>query len=127
MKLNPTNPEFSLELGRLHLEAENYQEAILAFQKAGHNPNFEKKARGELAKCFFQQVLHVLATKEHEEVLADQTSNEVERLEATYALADCYSEMGETERAFELFGEVYRKHADFKNVRDRVFELNEKL
>lgn len=80
MKLNPTNREFSLELGRLHLEAENYHEAILAFQEAGHHANFEKKGRAELAKCFFQQGLHVLAAKEYEEVLADRTLNEEERL-----------------------------------------------
>jgi len=127
LKIEPTNPEFSLELGKLVLEKEDYHKAILAFQKAGKHPNFKRRARTELAKCFFRQGLYSLAAKEYEETLADTGTEEADRMEARYALADCHYHMGDLRRAFDLFGEVYRKQADFKDVSQRVFELNDKL
>jgi tetratricopeptide (TPR) repeat protein len=125
--IEPTNPEYNLELGKLLLEAEDYGKAILAFQKAGRHPNFKRRARVGLAGSFSRQGLHALAGKEYEEMLSDSGLEETERMEATYALAECLYHMGESARAFELFGEVYRKRADFKDVKERVFELNEKL
>jgi tetratricopeptide (TPR) repeat protein len=127
LKIEPTNPEFSLELGKLVLEKEDYHNAILAFQKAARHPNFRRRARSELARCFFLQGLYSLAAKEYEETLSDTGTEEAERTEARYALADCHYHMGDLQRAFELFGEVYRKQADFKDVSKRVFELRDKL
>jgi tetratricopeptide (TPR) repeat protein len=127
LKIEPTNPEFSLELGKLFLEKEDYHKAILAFQKAGKHPNFKRRARSELASCLVRQGLHSLAAREYEEILSDTGTEESERMEARYALADCHYHMGDLRRAFELFGEVYRKQADFKDVSQRVFELNDKL
>jgi len=124
--LEPTNPEFSLEIGKLHLEAEDYHKAILAFQKAGRHPNFKRRARTGLGSCFYKQGLYALAAKEYDEILADTSTEEADRMETTYVLADCHSKMGDLKRAFELFGEVYRRRADFKDVEKRVFELNEK-
>ncbi len=125
LALEPTNPEFSLELGKLHLEKEDFYEAILAFQKAARHPNFRRRARIELATCFYHQGLYALAAQEYEEVLADASTEEAERMEASYALADCYCRMGDRKRALDLFGEIYRKRADFRDVMQRVFELSE--
>ena len=127
LTMEPTNPEFSLEIGKLHLEAKAYDKAILAFQKASRHPNFKKRSRSGLARCFYEQGLFSLAAKEYDEILADTSTEEPGRMEATYALADCYYRMEDFKRAFELFGEVYRRHADFKDVNKRVFELNEKV
>ena len=127
LALEPTNPEFSLELAKLHLEAEDYHKAILAFQKAGRHPNLKRKSRAGMASCFYRQGLYALAAREYDEALADTSTEEADRMEATYALADCHSQMGDLKRAFELFGEVYRRRADFKDVEKRVFELNEKI
>lgn len=127
LKIEPTNPEFGFELGKLLLEAGEYHRAILSFQKASRHPNFKRRARMELAECFFHQELYGLAAKEYEEVLADTGTEEGERMEARYALADCHFRMNDLKEAFALFGEVYRKQADFKDVSERVFELNKKL
>lgn len=127
LAIEPTNPEYNLEVGKLRLEAEDCDQAILAFQKAGRHPNFKRKARSGLARCFSRQGLHALAAKEYEEMLSDTGLEEAERMGVTYALADCHYHMGGFPRAFELFGEVYRRRADFEDVRKRVFELNEKL
>ncbi len=127
LAIEPTNPEYNLEVGKLRLEAEDCDRAILAFQKAGRHPNFKRKARSGLARCFSRQGLHALAAKEYEEMLSDTGLEEAERMGVTYALADCHYHMGGFPRAFELFGEVYRRRADFEDVRNRVFELNEKL
>lgn len=127
LTMEPTNPEFSLEIGKLHLEAKAYDKAILAFQKASRHPNFKKRSRSGLAQCFYQQGLFSLAAKEYDEILADTSTEESDRMQATYALADCHYRMGDLKGAFELFGEVYRKRADFKDVGKRVFELNEKI
>jgi tetratricopeptide (TPR) repeat protein len=127
VKLEPTNMEYSVELGRLHLEAGEFQKAVLAFQRAAKHPNMRKAVRMELAKCFLRQGLPAIAAKEYEEVLADSSTEGAERTEAMYALADCHSRMGHRKEAFDLFAEVYRNHADFKDVMERVLELNEKL
>ncbi len=126
-KLEPTNAEYNLELGRLHYEAADLHKAILEFQKAGRHPNFKRRARSDLAKCFYRQGLYSVAAKEYEEILADSGIDEAERMEASYDLADCYYRMGELKRAFDLFAEVYRRRADFKDVMKRLFDLKEEL
>jgi tetratricopeptide (TPR) repeat protein len=110
-------------LGIAYKEMGLLDEAIAEFQLAAKDDARLLECCSMLGLCFMEKGMAEIAIKWFEKGLGAPGRSEEEYHGLRYDLAQAHEAVGNTERALELYMEIYRVNARFRDVRDRVREL----
>jgi tetratricopeptide (TPR) repeat protein len=126
------DPETHYNLGVAFREMGLLDEAIGEFQKvvkiAGKGnfpPNFLPVC-SLLAICFMEKKMPGIAVKWYVRALETPDLDEEAQMALQYDLGVAYEQAGDSRRALERFTEVYSQNIDFRDVADKVRDLQQK-
>jgi tetratricopeptide (TPR) repeat protein len=126
------DPETHYNLGVAFREMGLLDEAIGEFQKVvkiGGKGNFPPnflQACSLLAICFMEKKMPAIAGKWYIRALETPDLDEEAQLALQYDLGVAYEQAGESRKALERFTEVYSQNIDFRDVADKIRELQQK-
>lgn len=115
--------ETHYNLGIAYKEMGLIDDAINEFQLARKDPSRFIPSMSMLALCYKEKGFNKLAIETLEEALRGLDRNAEEYLAMKYELADVYERDGDTEKALELFMEVYGMDSSFRDVSKRIETL----
>jgi tetratricopeptide (TPR) repeat protein len=108
-------------------------EAIGEFQKVvkgagkGHYPANYLQSCSLLAVCFMDKKMPAIAAKWYQRALESPGLDEESILAIQYDLGVAYEQAGDTRSALERFTEVYSQNIDFRDVAEKIRELQQKV
>jgi tetratricopeptide (TPR) repeat protein len=126
------DPETHYNLGVAFREMGLLDEAIGEFQKVvkiGGKGNFPPnflQACSLLAICFMEKKMPAIAGKWYIRALETPDLDEEAQLALQYDLGVAYEQAGDSRKALERFTEVYSQNIDFRDVADKIRELQQK-
>lgn len=126
------DPETHYNLGVAFREMGLLDEAIGEFQKVvkiGGKGNFPPnflQACSLLAICFMEKKMPAIAGRWYIRALETPDLDEEAQLALQYDLGMAYEQAGESRKALERFTEVYSQNIDFRDVADKIRELQQK-
>jgi phosphoribosyl-ATP pyrophosphohydrolase len=110
-------------LGVAYMQMDLIEEAIAEFQKAARHRDYAVHAHIQLAECFARKGLPEAALRSLQRVLEMGSGAEEVVQEVKYMMATLYEQMGEFDRAYDLYIEVYSLDARYRDVTDRIQQL----
>ncbi len=110
-------------LGIAYKEMGLLDEAIAEFQLASKDESRLLECCSMLGLCFLEKGMPQIAIKWFEKGLNSPGRSEEEQHGLRYDLAIAYESAGEPARALELYMDIYRVNARFRDVKDRVSGL----
>lgn len=110
-------------LGVAYMQMDLIEEAIAEFQKAARHRDYAVHAHIQLAECFARKGLPEAALRSLQRVLEMGSGAEEVVQEVKYMMATLYEQMGEFDRAYDLYIEVYSLDARYRDVADRIQQL----
>jgi tetratricopeptide (TPR) repeat protein len=110
-------------LGIAYKEMGLLDEAIAEFQLASKDQSRLLECCSMLGLCFLEKGMPQIAIKWFEKGLTSPGRSEEEQHGLRYDLAIAYESAGEPDRALELYMDIYRVNARFRDVKDRVSGL----
>jgi pilus assembly protein FimV len=116
--------ETRYNLGIAYKEMGLVDEAVAEFQLAAKDDARLLECASMLGICFIEKGMPKLAVKWFEKGLQAQGRTEQEYMGLRYDLADALEISGERERALEIFTELYGQDASFRDVAEKVRQLN---
>jgi tetratricopeptide (TPR) repeat protein len=126
------DPETHYNLGVAFREMGLLDEAIGEFQKVvksagkGNFPTNFLQACSLLAICFMEKKMPAIAVKWYLRALETPGLEEEALLALQYDLGVAYEQAGDSRNALERFTEVYSQNIDFRDVADKIRELQQK-
>jgi tetratricopeptide (TPR) repeat protein len=128
-EIEPEDAETHYNLGVAFREMGLLDEAIGEFQKVvrgarsgTHPPNF-LQACTLLAACFMEKGLPAIAAKWYARALEAPDLNEESVLALQYDLGVAYEKAGDLRTALAKFSEVYAHNIDFRDVAEKIRQL----
>jgi tetratricopeptide (TPR) repeat protein len=91
-------------------------------QKGTYPPNFLQVCT-LLALCFMDKKLPAIATKWYLRALELPDLDEEATMAVTYDLGLAYEQAGDTRKALEKFSEVYSQNIDYRDVAEKIRQL----
>ncbi len=122
---HPTDRAVQLQLGRVCLQAGEYNEAIAAFQAVSQDPRYAEEGRQLLGVCFTQKGQYDLALEQFDKAIKSHPNMDDEGKELRYLRAQTLQKMGRTEEALKGFKQIYSVDINYRDVDRRVDELSE--
>ncbi len=113
------------DLGLAYVQMGLLDEAIVEFQKSARNDSFYVDSQLQIADCFLQKGMPDAAIKSFSKILERKDLQPDVKKEVQYHLATLYEEMGEFEKAYEIYLDVLSSDATFKDVSEKVAQLEE--
>ncbi len=114
-------------LGIAYKEMGLLDEAIAEFQLAAKDELRNLECCSMLGLCFMEKGMPDIAIKWFSKGLALPGRREEEYHGLRYDLARAYEEASQPDRALELYTEIFKENARFRDVKDRVRELSATL
>jgi tetratricopeptide (TPR) repeat protein len=114
-------------LGIAYKEMGLVDEAIAEFQLAAKDESRLMECSSMLGICFMEKGMPKLAVKWYEKGLAAPGRGEEEYYGLRYDLGEAHEASGETDRALQIFEEIYGWNATFRDVATKVRELRAAL
>lgn len=111
------------DLGLAYLQMGLLDESIVEFQKAAKNPEFILDANYQLADCFIRKGFPDAAVKCYKKILESVSLQDEYRHQIQYQMAQLYEDMGELEKAYELYLDVLSNNAGFRDVKSKLQQL----
>jgi pilus assembly protein FimV len=122
-QLSPEDYETHSNLGIAYKEMGLIDEAIGEFQLASKDPGRAVECCSMLGLCFLEKGMPQLAIKWYRKGLETGDIKETETMGLLYDLAGVYQSTGDMDNAYRTFLEVYGLDAGFRDVAERVREL----
>jgi len=113
-------------VGKILKEMSDYTAALLAFEKAGRNPEFKQKCLVERGGCYMSQGSVDKAIPELEravKMIKDEASPE--SLYGRYFLAMCYEKSRNLDQAIDQWEKIYAKKPGFRDVAEKLTQYQE--
>ncbi|MCS7312337.1 MAG: tetratricopeptide repeat protein [Acidobacteria bacterium] len=110
-------------LGVAYMQMDLIEEAIAEFQKAARHRDYAAQSHIQLAECFARKGLPEAALRSLQRVLEMGSEAEEVLQEVKYMMAALYEQMGELDRAYDLYIEVYSIDARYRDVTERIQQL----
>jgi len=126
------DPETHYNLGVAFREMGLLDESIGEFQKVvkgagrGNFPSNFLQACSLLAICFMEKKMPAIAIKWYLRALETPGLDEEALMALQYDLGLAYEQAGDSHNALERFTEVYSQNIDFRDVADKIRELQQK-
>ncbi len=111
------------DLGQAYMLMDLVDEAIVEFQKAERHPHFMVDSNYQLADCFVRKGLPEAAVRCYRKILEAESIPTEQREDVLYRLGTLLEQMGESEQAYEIFLELLSSNASYRDVKDRVNQL----
>jgi len=124
-QLSAEDYETHYNLGIAYKEMGLLDEAIGEFQLASKAPALTVECCSLLGLCFIEKGMPQLAIKWYGKGLASPGIRESETAGLLYDLARVYQETGDVNLAYKTFLEVYGMNTNYRDVVDRVRDLEE--
>jgi tetratricopeptide (TPR) repeat protein len=122
-QLSPEDYETHFNLGIAYKEMGLTDEAIGEFQLASKDPARMVECCSMLGLCFLEKGMPQLAVKWYRKGLEASDIKEVETVGLLYDLGCVYQDTGDLELAYRTFLEVYGLNTNYRDVVNRVKEL----
>jgi len=122
-QLSAEDYETHSNLGIAYKEMGLIDEAIGEFQLASKDPGRAVECCSMLGLCFLEKGMPQLAIKWYRKGLDTPAIKEAETVGLLYDLGKVYQSTGDLENAYRTFVEVYGLDSNFRDVADRVREL----
>ena len=113
------------EMGLLDEAIGEFQKVVRGAGKGVFPPNF-LQACSLLAICFMEKQMPTIAVKWYMRALETPGLDEEALLALQYDLGTAYEQAGDFRRALERYIEVYSQNIDFRDVADKIRELQQK-
>jgi tetratricopeptide (TPR) repeat protein len=129
---NRDDPETHYNLGVAFREMGLLDESIGEFQKVvrgagkGVYPSNFLQACSLLAICFMEKRMPALAVRWYKRALETPDLDEEALMALQYDLGVAYEQAGDSRNALERFTEVYSQNIDFRDVAEKIRELQQK-
>lgn len=121
LRLNPENYQANYYLGKILKENQDFNGALIAFERAQKDPELKLKALVERGSCFMSQKNYDRAQVELERAIKMSTNDgDNEILFARYFLALCYEKSRQIEKAVSEWEKIYAKKPTFKDVAEKL-------
>lgn len=121
LKLNPENYQANYYLGKILKDNQDFNGALIAFERAQKDPDLKLKALVERGSCFLSQKNYDRAQVELERALKLSTNDgDNETLFARYFLALCYEKNRQIDKAVGEWEKIYAKKPTFKDVAEKL-------
>ena len=130
---NRDDPETHYNLGVAFREMGLLDESIGEFQKVvrgagkGKFPSNFLQACSLLAICFMEKRMPALAVRWYKRALETPDLDEEAMMALQYDLGVAYEQAGDCRNALERFTEVYSQNIDFRDVAEKIRELQQKV
>ena len=130
---NRDDPETHYNLGVAFREMGLLDESIGEFQKVvrgagkGKYPVNFLQACSLLAICFMEKRMPALAVRWYKRALETPDLDEEALMALQYDLGVAYEQSGDSRSALERFTEVYSQNIDFRDVAEKIRELQQKV
>ena len=125
-KLNPSDGQVLLYLGKICKDSKEYAEAIPHLEKASRDPVFKLRALVELGGCYMSMKAMDKAAQELERAInVIQNESDPDSLYARYFLALCYEKSQEFEKAVAQWEIVYANKKNFRDVGEKLTQYSE--
>jgi tetratricopeptide (TPR) repeat protein len=118
------NADSHLNMGLFYQEMGFMEEAVLEFQKAAKAPAKLLTAYRLLAQCFRRQGFDDLALRQFQRGLDQPGYSDEETLDLRYHMALTLQEMGRFDEALAALEECYSVDIKYRDVQDRIEEIN---
>lgn len=115
--------ETRYNLGIAYKEMGLVDDAIAEFQIASKDPKKFLECCSLLGLCFIEKGLPKLAIKWYEKGLSTSGYSEEEYQSLKYELANTYELLGELNKAYDIYLEVYAINANYRDVAQKIKEL----
>jgi tetratricopeptide (TPR) repeat protein len=122
-QLSAEDYETHSNLGIAYKEMGLIDEAIGEFQLASKDPGRAVECCSMLGLCFLEKGMPQLAIKWYRKGIETRDIKETETMGLLYDLAGLYQSTGDLDNAYRTFLEVYGLDAGFRDVAERVREL----
>ena len=122
----PTDLGIKYELGRRHFLAKNHDEAIGLLQQAQRDPRRHLSALNYLGQAFAAKGWFGEAAETYQRALSSDVP-EVSEKELRYNLGDILCRLEQNKEAREQFSMVAQLDYNYKDVRQRIDAMDEKL
>jgi tetratricopeptide (TPR) repeat protein len=113
------------EMGLLDEAIGEFQKVVKSAGKGNFPPNF-LQACSLLAICFMEKKMPAIAVKWYLRALETPGLEEEALLALQYDLGVAYEQAGDSRNALERFTEVYSQNIDFRDVAEKIRELQQK-
>jgi tetratricopeptide (TPR) repeat protein len=122
----PTDLAIKYELGKRKFMAGQYDDAIGLLQQAQRDPRRHVMALNYLGLAFRKKEWYQEASETFEKALKADISEDRKK-DIFYNLGDVYEHMGQLQKARDMFSELAQMDFTYKDVRDRMDQIREKL
>ncbi|MCH9022289.1 MAG: hypothetical protein IID32_05960 [Planctomycetes bacterium] len=128
MKNYPTDFSFKNEYAHRLIRSKRYDDAIPLFQEVRGDPRYRISSLNQIGQCFFYKEWYPDAVEMYESGLAllDTEENDAGK-ELRYNLGRAHEEADEMEQALTHFRKVAQIDFNYRDVRDRVNELRNRI
>jgi tetratricopeptide (TPR) repeat protein len=113
------------EMGLLDEAIGEFQKVVKVGGRGSFPANF-LQACSLLAICFMEKKMPAIAAKWYLRALETPGLDEEAMLALQYDLGLAYEQSGDSRSALERFTEVYSQNIDFRDVADKIRELQQK-
>jgi tetratricopeptide (TPR) repeat protein len=114
------------EMGLLDESIGEFQKVVRGAGKGKYPPNF-LQACSLLAICFMEKRMPALAVRWYKRALETPDLDEEALMALQYDLGVAYEQAGDSRNALERFTEVYSQNIDFRDVAEKIRELQQKV
>lgn len=126
LRVNPNDMRTHYELGQMMFLGKEYEKAIQHFQKSVADARLSFMASKQLGMCFKAKAIYDLAISTFQEAMKKPSATAINRLEVQYEMGICYMESGKKDDALAIFNNILEKDYGYKDVAQRVAELQGK-
>ncbi len=128
----PTDRRLKLDLGRVLVKLERFEDAMACFQECKDEPKFRVESAHMLGLCFARSGWHPEAVSEFREAIENIDATERDReLSIRYdlmlsliALAKEQRSLENAREAAEICSQIIRKNISFRDIRERRKEID---
>jgi tetratricopeptide (TPR) repeat protein len=120
VKRYPNDLQFKFELGVLLFDHGQFLEAIQQFQQSQRNPQRRIRSLYYLARCFEQKGQFDIAAEQLEKASSELSILDNTKKDIIYELGVVYEQMGQREKAVDLFKQIYSVDISYRDVSERI-------
>ena len=126
LKYDPDNHEAHFSLGRLYKGSQDYQNAILCFDKAQKSPEYLVKSLMEKGICYLDSRNYPRAISNlTRAVRINEEKDDRQSLYARYFLASAYEKSRSLEKAIGEWEKIYAVKPGFQDVGEKLSQYQE--
>ncbi|OGV78537.1 MAG: hypothetical protein A3K19_17945 [Lentisphaerae bacterium RIFOXYB12_FULL_65_16] len=116
----PNDTMYRFQLGDLHFQRGEFDDALKQLQVAQRNPQLRKRAGAGMGKCFVAKGLPDLAIETFTTALGDSQHVDGESKDILYNLAVVYEAQGNDNEALNCLKQIFAVDVNFRDVGSRI-------